>query len=266
MTASNPLLAGLVASLSSNDSGIFDLKQQVAQLNNTGSAQHHQLMEQIANLLEKQNDLLQQQVDAKVRDEKMLAELEAAKERDLETHRLQKQTVERLIVAQQRVDSILVQNYEVHEYSIPRLFVILPDSYESWDPRNFLKERFRLFFLCECGENCEQGTHQGTIAGGPVITTANAPIALICIKNRIHLAKHEGYELSRPAEFFDRYGPCAWDAQDPETLPGSGGCGGSCFCSGRQRHQRGYGRRQVNRREYDAGSGYIDQLSGAAAG
>ncbi|KAH7059856.1 hypothetical protein BKA57DRAFT_512898 [Linnemannia elongata] len=207
MTASNPLLAGLVAYLSSNDSGILDIKQQVAQLNNTGSAQHHQLMEQIANLLEKQNDLLQQQVDAKVRDEKMLAELEAAKERDLETHRLQKQTIERLIVAQQRVDAILVQNYELHEYSIPRLFVILPDSYESWDPRNFLKERFRLFFLCECGENCEQGTHQGTIAGGPVITTANPPIAPIRIKNRIHLAKHEGYELSRPAEFFDRYGP-----------------------------------------------------------
>lgn len=59
---------------------------------------------------------------------------------------MQQQTIDRLIVAQQRIEAILVQNYELHEYPIPRLFAILPDSYEKWDPRNFMVERFRLFF------------------------------------------------------------------------------------------------------------------------
>jgi hypothetical protein len=164
-------------------------------------------MERIAQLLEKQNNLLQEQTDAKARDEKVLAELEAAKERDKEILQMQQQTIDRLILTQQRVDAILVQNYELHEYPIPRLFVILPDTYESWDPRNFLKERFRLYFLCECDEDCGSGMNNGTTSGQLTITAAEPPIAPIRVKNRIHLAKHDGYELSRPTEFFDRYGP-----------------------------------------------------------
>ncbi|OAQ26881.1 hypothetical protein K457DRAFT_140018 [Linnemannia elongata AG-77] len=213
MTASKFLLASLVSTLVSNASGILHLQQQVTQLDNTGSVQHLQLMERIAQmiqhqneLLKSQNDLLHEQANAKARDEKVLAELEAVKLRDLEMHRLQKQTVDRLIVAQQRIDALLVQNYELHEYPIPRLFVILPDSYESWDPRSFLKERFRLFFLCECSEDCGQGTSQGTTSGQLAITAADALVAPIRARNRIHLAKHEGYELSRPTEFFERYG------------------------------------------------------------
>ncbi|KAG0279524.1 hypothetical protein BGZ95_000952 [Linnemannia exigua] len=135
---------------------------------------HQQLLKQLVHLL-------QEQAEAKERDERMLAELAAAKERDEEMLRLQRQTIDRLIVAQQRVEAILVQNYELHEYPIPRLFVILPDSYERWDPRNFLAERFRLFFLCECDDHCDTSSEQ--------------------------LAKHEGYELTRPTDFFDQYGP-----------------------------------------------------------
>ncbi|KAG0066881.1 hypothetical protein BGZ90_001221 [Linnemannia elongata] len=120
---------------------------------------------------------------------------------------MQRRTIDRLIVAQQRIEAILVQNYELHEYPIPRLFVILPDSYEKWEPRNFLAERFRLFFLCECGDHGKtNNATELTSTAQPTITAAEnyAPIA---IKNTIHLAKHEGYELSRPTEFFDRYGP-----------------------------------------------------------
>lgn len=136
----------------------------------------------------------------------MLAELAAAKERDEEMQRMQRRTIDRLIVAQQRIEAILVQNYELHEYPIPRLFVILPDSYEKWDPRNFLAERFRLFFLCECGDHGKTNATELTSTAQHTITAAenSAPIA---VKNTIHLAKHEGYELSRPTEFFDRYGP-----------------------------------------------------------
>ncbi|OAQ36768.1 hypothetical protein K457DRAFT_12422 [Linnemannia elongata AG-77] len=122
----------------------------------------------------------------------MLAELEAAKDWDQELHRMQQQTIDRLIVAQQRVDAILVQNFELHEYPIPRLFVILPDTYESWDPRNSLKERFRLFFLCECGEGCKSGTSDCTTSGQLANTVADTPVSPIRVRNCIHLAKHEG--------------------------------------------------------------------------
>ncbi|KAG0277759.1 hypothetical protein BGZ96_002724, partial [Linnemannia gamsii] len=136
----------------------------------------------------------------------MLAELAAAKERDEEMHRLQQQTIDRLIVAQQRLEAILVQNYELHEYPIPRLFVILPDSYEKWDPRNFMAEKFRLFFLCECGDHCKSESRINTSSGHVTIAAA-ASSTPIPVNNSIHLAKHEGYELSRPKEFFDQYGP-----------------------------------------------------------
>ncbi|KAG0292002.1 hypothetical protein BGZ96_004627 [Linnemannia gamsii] len=150
--------------------------------------------------------LLQGQTDAKQRDECVLAELAEAKKRDEEIHRLQKQTIDKLTGAQQRIEAILVQNYELHEYPIPRLFVILPDSYEKWDPRNFLTERFRLYFLCECGDHCKTDADTITTSGQPTIA-ATTPFAPVPVKNSIHLAKHDGYELSRPTEFFDRYGP-----------------------------------------------------------
>ncbi|KAF9079970.1 hypothetical protein BGX23_002882, partial [Mortierella sp. AD031] len=117
-------------------------------------------------------------------------------------------TIDRLIVAQQRIEAVLVQNYELHEYPIPRLFVILPDSYETWDPRGLIMERFRLYFLCECGEECRAGTSDEIISSDPPSTTiAASSTSSILVKNRIHLAKHEGYELSRPKEFLDSYGP-----------------------------------------------------------
>ncbi|KAG0377508.1 hypothetical protein BGX24_005979 [Mortierella sp. AD032] len=107
--------------------------------------------------------------------------------------RLQKQRIARLIVVQQRIDAILVQNYELHEYPIPRLFVILPDSYERWDSRNI---------LAESAANAETGSASGQLA-----IAAASPSTSISAKNRFHLAKHEGYELTRPTDFFDQYGP-----------------------------------------------------------
>ncbi|KAG0217437.1 hypothetical protein BGX33_010622 [Mortierella sp. NVP41] len=159
-------------------------------------------------MVQRQNKTLTQLAAAKKREETMLAELAAAKERDEEMHKMQQQTIDRLIVAQQRIEAALVQNYELHEYPIPRLFVILPDSYASWDPRNLIMERFRLYFLCECGEECRAGSNDENISSDQSsATTVAPPTSPIPVKNRIHLAKHEGYELSRPKEFFDNYGP-----------------------------------------------------------
>ncbi|KAG0053817.1 hypothetical protein BGZ89_002796 [Linnemannia elongata] len=192
-------IARPMAALTTIASDITHIQHQLVRSTSQQSFHHQQLLERLV-------QLLQEQAEAKERDERVLAELAAAKERDEEMQRMQRRTIDRLIVAQQRIEAILVQNYELHEYPIPRLFVILPDSYEKWDPRNFLAERFRLFFLCECGEHGKTNAMELTSTAQPTFTAAEnyAPIA---VKNTIHLAKHEGYELSRPTEFFDRYGP-----------------------------------------------------------
>ncbi|KAK3845715.1 MAG: hypothetical protein J3R72DRAFT_472204 [Linnemannia gamsii] len=192
-------IARPMVALSAIASDITHIQHQLDRSTDQQSTHYQQLLERLI-------QLLQEQADAKERDERVLAELEAAKARDEEMHRMQRQTIDRLIVAQQRIEAILVQNYELHEYPIPRLFVILPDSYERWDPRNILAKRFRLYFLCECGDHCrtDPGT---TTSSGQLTITAASPATPIPVKNSIHLAKHDGYELSRPTEFFDSYGP-----------------------------------------------------------
>ncbi|KAI8604425.1 hypothetical protein EDD21DRAFT_350947 [Dissophora ornata] len=104
--------------------------------------------------------------------------------------RLQTQTLERLAIVQNRIESTITQNYELHEYPIPRLFVVLPKAKrirETLDKP--LSKEFRLYFLCECGSH--------TMAEG-----SRAP-------HEIHLAKHDGYDINKPDEFFQKYGPYA---------------------------------------------------------
>ncbi|KAF9119331.1 hypothetical protein BGW39_000382, partial [Mortierella sp. 14UC] len=151
-----------------------------------------------------QNEMLREQAASKDREEQMLKEQAESKLREEQIPKIQQETIDRLIVNQQRVEAILVQNYELHEYPIPRLFVVLPDSFKDWDPRTFLMERFHLFFLCECAEACGPSANHATSSQPG---TGTAPSTSIPVKNSIHLAKHDGYELSRPTEFFARYGP-----------------------------------------------------------
>ncbi|KAF9104940.1 hypothetical protein BGX27_009871, partial [Mortierella sp. AM989] len=47
-------------------------------------------------------------------------------EKQKEMIQLQKQTLDRLAIIQNRVQAVLTQTYELHEYPIPRLFIILP--------------------------------------------------------------------------------------------------------------------------------------------
>ncbi|KAF9131522.1 hypothetical protein BGW39_001698 [Mortierella sp. 14UC] len=204
-------------------SNISHLKQQLLQSTDQHSTRHQQLLHRLIHMEQKLEGMLREQVEAKGREEQMLREQAESKEREEQMLReqaeskkrdeqilvKQQETIDHLIVAQQRLEAVLVQNYELHEYPIPRLFVILPDSYERWDPRNFMAERFRLYFLCECGDHCKSHTGTNASSGQLAITAAAAPATRcpIPVKNTIHLAKHEGYELSRPNEFFDRYGP-----------------------------------------------------------
>ncbi|KAI8605918.1 hypothetical protein EDD21DRAFT_400861 [Dissophora ornata] len=104
-----------------------------------------------------------------------------------EVWELAKQMNDRLILIQSKTEAILTQNYELLEYTIPRLFIVLPEESTSWDPKTMLRTKFRLHFICECGEH--------TKASGSKIP------------HHLHLANHEGYIVNKPTEFFKKYGP-----------------------------------------------------------
>ncbi|KAK3820222.1 MAG: hypothetical protein J3Q66DRAFT_439253 [Benniella sp.] len=100
----------------------------------------------------------------------------------------QQQTLNRQVILENRVQALMTQNYELHEYPIPRLFIVLPKRKKHRDKLiHPFKRQFRLYFLCECGEHTK-GASRGSLP------------------NKIHLAKHEGYDLDQPNEFFERYG------------------------------------------------------------
>ncbi|KAI8348945.1 hypothetical protein B0O80DRAFT_172705 [Mortierella sp. GBAus27b] len=103
-----------------------------------------------------------------------------------EMKELQTQALNQLALLQSRVQILMTQTYELHEYPIPRLFVVLPQDTSSRSPNHPLSNKFRLYFLCECGDHTRR-------------TTSKIP-------HHIHLAKHEGYEITRPKEFFQQYG------------------------------------------------------------
>ncbi|KAF9358517.1 hypothetical protein BGX34_008902 [Mortierella sp. NVP85] len=87
---------------------------------------------------------------------------------------------------QDRVIAMLSQNYELHEYPYPRLFVVLPKVLGSNKIHKSVSGQFRLYFLCECGAH--------TMPKG--CTTSH----------QVHLANHQGYDITKPTEFFEKYG------------------------------------------------------------
>ncbi|KAI8597905.1 hypothetical protein EDD21DRAFT_446640 [Dissophora ornata] len=91
------------------------------------------------------------------------------------------------MLVQSKIEAILTQNYELLEYTIPRLFIVLPETSTSWNSTTMLQTKFRLHFICECGEH--------TKASG-----SNIP-------HHLHLDNHEGYIVNKPTEFFEKYGP-----------------------------------------------------------
>ncbi|OAQ23034.1 hypothetical protein K457DRAFT_1911315 [Linnemannia elongata AG-77] len=102
---------------------------------------------------------------------------------------MQQQALDRLAVIQGRIQALLTQTYELHEYPIPRLFIILPKDTSTFDSASLFNKQFQLYFLCECGE------HTRVLNGNNT-----------SIPHHIHIAKHEGYDLRRPTEVFQRYG------------------------------------------------------------
>ncbi|KAF9938203.1 hypothetical protein BGZ67_000408 [Mortierella alpina] len=129
---------------------------------------------------------------------------------------MQKQAIDRLAIIQSRVHAVLTQTYELHEYPIPRLFIVLPADTQRRDKvLSPFTTRFRLYFLCECGEHTKQQygaflqdqKSWSTETGGDGTNTHykdNSGSKMTT--HHIHLAKHEGYDLDRPTEFFRKYG------------------------------------------------------------
>ncbi|KAF9131578.1 hypothetical protein BGW39_001627, partial [Mortierella sp. 14UC] len=129
------------------------------------------------------------------------AAAEARKKRMEEMHKesvkMHQEGLDRLALIQGKVSAILTQTYELHEYPIPRLFIVLPKEDTTRTEKitrgikNILAKQFKLYFLCECGD------HTKPADGRPQNPN---------LKHEIHLALHEGYDIDRPSEFFGKYG------------------------------------------------------------
>ncbi|KAG0220839.1 hypothetical protein BGX31_010468, partial [Mortierella sp. GBA43] len=108
-------------------------------------------------------------------------------ERQTTLNEMRGQTYDRLSAASKRLRDVLLQGYELHDSPIPSLFIILP---KPTGPHHKLtgpeSEQFRVHFLCECE----------TLAMSD--DSKSQP--------KIHLARHEGYDLVKPMEFFEKYG------------------------------------------------------------
>ncbi|KAF9567471.1 hypothetical protein EC968_003234 [Mortierella alpina] len=102
-----------------------------------------------------------------------------------------------LQIIRKEVKNIWLQDYELYECTIPRLFVILPERKDqgtnSGGSTKLSQDKFRLHFICEGGFRC-QANMDGTKSG------SEDP------EDHVHLALHEGYELSRLDEFLAKFG------------------------------------------------------------
>ncbi|KAG9068367.1 hypothetical protein KI688_010635 [Linnemannia hyalina] len=76
-----------------------------------------------------------------------------------------------------KIAAVMAQSYELYEYPIPRLFIVLPkeDTIKTGRPDQLIKELFIRTFK-------------------------------VHFKHEIHIARHEGYDIECPTEFFEKYG------------------------------------------------------------
>jgi len=175
------------------DSGATNVSEPLIQVIKDGAARLHELSVNVSEIkdttaaileLVSMNNKLMSENKNQLSQITLLQQDLASKQDEMKE--LQLQALDRLAQLQNGVQALLTQTYELHEYPIPRLFIVLPDDRSSWNPLDFFSNKFRLYFLCECGEHTKA-------------TKSNIP-------HRIHLAKHEGYDIERPNEFFQQYG------------------------------------------------------------
>ncbi|KAF9117361.1 hypothetical protein BGW39_002257 [Mortierella sp. 14UC] len=151
------------------------------------SENYGDLLKYLSNLIHQQNTIMQQNNQYQ-------------SQQHQHTHHLQNHALSKLDVMDRKLDAILVQNYELHEYTIPRFFVVLPESFDKWDPRSLMMGKYRLYFLCECDVHSTE-CHGISSSSGPRSPATPSP------HRRVHLHNHKGYSFSRPNEFLERFGP-----------------------------------------------------------
>ncbi|KAF9962085.1 hypothetical protein BGZ72_010691 [Mortierella alpina] len=169
-----------------------DLKQELSgpfqRLEAIMVAMNTELQEELSSMRKEMNTK-QDELRTKQEDMIKLQEASDAKQEEIirlqeEMKQLQIQALGQLAVLHTRVQAVLTQTYELHEYPIPRLFVVLPQDSSGWNAVDPFSNKFRLYFLCECGEHTKS----------------------VDSNTHIHFAKHEGYGIARPTEFFRLYG------------------------------------------------------------
>ncbi|KAF9931652.1 hypothetical protein BGZ65_004788 [Modicella reniformis] len=146
-------------------------------------------MQQQMEIKQQQMQLLQEHTRGQLLEKQQQMQELQQKMNEKQDHILQMQqrTLDRLAVIQTRIQALAIQTYELHEYPIPRLFIVLPKTMRLRDKlAKPFAEQFRLYFLCECGAHTMSEDSK--------------------ILHEIHLAKHEGYDLDKPTEFFEKYG------------------------------------------------------------
>ncbi|KAG0283453.1 hypothetical protein BGZ96_012183, partial [Linnemannia gamsii] len=156
-------------------------------------AKNTELQEEMS-AMRKEMNAKQEDMNAKQEEMMKLQEASSAKQEEIirlqeEMKQMQQRALDQLFVLQSRVQAVLTQTYELHEYPIPRLFIVLPQYPSGWDILKPFTDKYRLYFLCECGEHTKAAGSNNKIP------------------HEIHLAKHEGYEIARPTDFFRQYGP-----------------------------------------------------------
>jgi len=165
-----------------------ELQGQLVQMQQKMDANQQRMQQQMESKQQEMQEL-QQQMDAKQQQMYQLQQEtnEELLEKQQEMLQMQQQALDRLAVIQSSVLALVTQTYELHEYPIPRLFIVLPKTLGfSGKIKSLIADQFRLYFLCECG------THT-------MSEDTKTP-------HHIHLAKHEGYDLEKPTVFFERYG------------------------------------------------------------
>jgi hypothetical protein len=83
---------------------------------------------------------------------------------------------ENIEILKEKADAVLRQTLQLSEYTVPRLFIVLPEDTSRYNPAHWFQLNYRLYFLCECENDIER-----------------------------HFAFHEGYEIKEPREFFRKY-------------------------------------------------------------
>ncbi|KAF9273302.1 hypothetical protein BGZ68_001632 [Mortierella alpina] len=146
--------------------------------------QHEEIMQLQKASAAKQEEMTQLQKESDAKQEQMLLLQKQLRKDGAEQQRILDQVSE----LHARVQVVLTQTFELHEYPVPRLFVVLPEDPSAWNAVKPFSNKFRLYFLCECGEHTK------------------ALNSKTKIPHHIHLAKHEGYVVARPSEFFEQYG------------------------------------------------------------